>query len=782
MKPTRHRLVLVAAVLVLAVAAWLVYREGSHLYPLPPHVQVRMPGYWRTMFIFSSDVRQAAQGLYSPTSAGRRQACRDLENLCPRSEATIPWLIAALADGVPMPEGTTASQTTPNAKTEPLVIRLWDWLLGPHPEEDPMEFLLQPAEAASDALAEIGGPAVPSLCVALTDPLPGARFEAARALSNAGDSRAFEPLVGILGDSNELVRVMAAIALGELGDRRAVEHLAKIFGDPQAGTPPSETYKGTGLRGAAAEALDRLGGRGREILLESMRGPNPALRLLAVRAFSETHAHGDPQIIAALVAALDDPSPEVASAAAWEMMYLKTPLAVEGLLRALRHRVYDVRSHALWALKEYRDPRIVEPLIATLDDDFSVSREQAAEALGRVGDRRAVEPLIRRLRDKDDQVQRQVMRALGTLGDPRAVEPLAALIGKEGNAAAGEAAAALAQIKDPRAVPAMVRAHSRELAAFGKAAVEPLLASPADGRWECAVIEMLGDIGDRRAFDRLLAALRSPDLAVAYAAAPAIGKLHDPRAYEPLLDTMKRTEILATAIEGLGHLKDRRAIGPIMAAWEAHCAARPKPASDEHGVDDYPLREAVAMALLELGDPRGVPMFFDFYHNMMCWRECTDPVPFLIEMGRPAAEPLTAALADKRGIVSWVAAKALISLQGPAATDTLLRAMPEISQENRAQLVCYITNAKPKGMTAFLAEMLRRDKDSQVRSMAACALSETGGPEAAEPLRQALRNDPNRWVRQDAARALESLTEERPEPALLRRWLRRMTAEEFMRR
>jgi len=166
----------------------------------------------------------------------------------------------------------------------------------------------------------------------------------------------------------------------------------------------------------------------------------------------------------------------------------------------------------------------------------------------------------------------------------------------------------------------------------------------------------------------------------------------------------------------------------------------------------------------------------------MCWRECTDPVPFLIEMGRPAAEPLTAALADKRGIVSWVAAKALISLQGPAATDTLLRAMPEISQENRAQLVCYITNAKPKGMTAFLAEMLRRDKDSQVRSMAACALSETGGPEAAEPLRQALRNDPNRWVRQDAARALESLTEERPEPALLRRWLRRMTAEEFMRR
>ncbi|MCX5671526.1 MAG: HEAT repeat domain-containing protein, partial [Planctomycetota bacterium] len=316
MKPTRRRLLFVMAVLVLAVGAWLVYREGSHLYPLPPHVQVRMPGYWRTTFIVSSDVRRAAQGLYSPTIAARLQASRDLENLCPRSEAAIPWLIAALADGVPMPEGTTASQTTPSVKTEPFMVRLWDWLLGPPPEDNPMKLWQQPAETASDALAEIGGPAVPSLCVALTDPMPGVRFEAARALGNAGDSRAFESLVGVLGDSNEQVRVMAAMALGELGDQRAVEHLAKIFRDPQAGTPPSDICKGTGLRGAAAEGLDRLGGQGREILLESMRGPDPALRLLAVRAFPEAHAHRDPQIIAALVAALDDPSPEVASAAA----------------------------------------------------------------------------------------------------------------------------------------------------------------------------------------------------------------------------------------------------------------------------------------------------------------------------------------------------------------------------------------------------------------------------------------------------------------------------------
>jgi HEAT repeat protein len=74
-------------------------------------------------------------------------------------------------------------------------------------------------ETAVDAIARIGEPAVPVLVQSLSDPDPGVRAQAARALARMGVAAkpAVPDLVKALHDSDEGVRIAAARALGQIG-------------------------------------------------------------------------------------------------------------------------------------------------------------------------------------------------------------------------------------------------------------------------------------------------------------------------------------------------------------------------------------------------------------------------------------------------------------------------------------------------------------------------------------------------------------------------------------
>jgi hypothetical protein len=77
--------------------------------------------------------------------------------------------------------------------------------------------------AYSQALAEIGGPAVESLLRALGSENPQTRAHAARALGRIGEQRAFSPIVALLAvEGDDTIRMRLMEALGELRDERAV--------------------------------------------------------------------------------------------------------------------------------------------------------------------------------------------------------------------------------------------------------------------------------------------------------------------------------------------------------------------------------------------------------------------------------------------------------------------------------------------------------------------------------------------------------------------------------
>jgi len=87
-------------------------------------------------------------------------------------------------------------------------------------------------------------------------------------------------------------------------------------------------------------------------------------------------------------------------------------------------------------------------------------------------------------------------------------------------------------------------------------AVEPLIAALSDRNWRvrCAAAEALGKLGDERAVEPLIAALHHADTNTQTAAAEALGKLGDARSIEPLVSLSHRSHdtTRAAAVEAFG--------------------------------------------------------------------------------------------------------------------------------------------------------------------------------------------------------------------------------------
>jgi HEAT repeat protein len=291
----------------------------------------------------------------------------------------------------------------------------------------------------------------------------GVPFKAIKILREIGDPQAVDPLIGLLTDKDEYIRLQSVITLGDLRDPRAVEPLINTLAD-----------KDRDVRTGAINALGQIG-NARAVhalidtaqddpaaveVLEKVRNPSAvdtllavlvdekkdeAIRYSAAKALGEL---GDPQSVAPLIATLQDNSREIREWAAAALGKIRDARAVAPLIATLADENWQVRKRAVNALEDLGE-LAVNPLIATLRDDSKDARRRtalidedkdlrksAAIALGRIGDTRAVEPLIASLKDEDEVVRKQVARALGWLGDSRAVEPLEKALKTENDKAA----------------------------------------------------------------------------------------------------------------------------------------------------------------------------------------------------------------------------------------------------------------------------------------------------------------------------------------------------------
>ena len=164
---------------------------------------------------------------------------------------------------------------------------------------------------ASEALIDIGAPALPALITALQDPDPNLRWCAASVLGDMGEEAvvAIPALTQALQDSASQVRLYATLALGNLGSpaKAAIPALVERLKDPD---PYIRTYASFALRKMGVEAKVAV-----PALVQALQDPNGRVRLNAAYALGAIGTEAAPAI-PDLVHALSDPKLYVQYAAA----------------------------------------------------------------------------------------------------------------------------------------------------------------------------------------------------------------------------------------------------------------------------------------------------------------------------------------------------------------------------------------------------------------------------------------------------------------------------------
>jgi len=226
---------------------------------------------------------------------------------------------------------------------------------------------------------------------------------------------------------------------------------------------------------------------------------------------------------------------------------LKTPLAVEELVRALDDVALPVREQAAQALGEIGDPRATLPLVGKLSDASSGISGPAATALGKIGDRSALPALAAAAQLGPPPRRLAAMEALGRMADGSVTEILGALLRDPDSTIRTAAIRALAEREDPASLPGIITQIERE--------EEPSnLAVLADA---------LGRLGDPAAAPALLGALsRTQSPTVRREILNAVGSLGGGRdAFYPYLalDSYARDETVGKILLNLGRRYRARA-------------------------------------------------------------------------------------------------------------------------------------------------------------------------------------------------------------------------------
>ncbi len=318
-----------------------------------------------------------------------------------------------------------------------------------------------------------------------------------------------------------------------------------------------------------------------------------------------------------------------------------------------------------------------------------------------------------------------------------------------------EADRALDQL-DPRFLDELVDAFRREDNEFARA----------------DVARALGRLGDPRAVEPLIEVLERTDSWTRDAAASALGQLGDARAVLPLLEALTERRVGGNAAVALGEIGDPRAVEPLIEVL----------VDDERDTDAYEvwpsrvrsLRIAAAQALGALRDPRGVPPLIEALSD---WRVRSDAARALGEIGdRGALEPLVSTLTGHRGSGEYIGV-ALKRIDEARSIRLLISPLEDDDAEVRRRATEALGELKdPRAVQLLVTEL--EDSDHQVRQAAFRALARmdwqpasghdrvvaaianreweraaAAGPDALDPLRAAL-GDAEPFVRLQAARAL----------------------------
>jgi HEAT repeat protein len=453
------------------------------------------------------------------------------------------------------------------------------------------------------ALVKMGGPGLDAVITAIQNPSWQIRWASAEALGTSSDPRAVDALIGVLQDSEARVVQSAIAALSQLGNARAVSALAALLASSDRAIrltacqalghlkDPSVTAQllpllqnaDRNLRSAVVTSLDQLGWQpgldeigaaywvARRYWSKCSEFGALAVPPLAVALQDEPQNAAEAlerigaPAVEPLTQALQNPNQDVCRAAATVLGRMGDARAVEPLMAALKTTDMTLRQIVIQSLGQLGDARAVDPLLASLQAPEAQVRQATIEALGQLGDARVVLPLLAALDDPEPKVRAAASITLGSLG-ALVVQPLisalrnpalrAGVVGTLGRIGAPAVRPLLATLQDPdagvrRASLDALRDQS-DLRKIGTPAIQPVLAALKDSQADVrrAAIEVLGYLGDPRAVEPLVAALK--DEPVRYAAAWALEKIGVPPTLKSIISSFRKNEAMNT----VGQLRD----------------------------------------------------------------------------------------------------------------------------------------------------------------------------------------------------------------------------------
>ncbi len=331
--------------------------------------------------------------------------------------------------------------------------------------------------------------------------------------------------IAALQDEDWALREEAAALLGDFADPRAVHPLIEVLHDEDRA-----------VREAATTALRKIGVAGLPALTVALEDPNANVQEAAISILKD---FAQASTVEPMIKCLTSANWVLRMHAAKALGRIADERAVRPLIPLLMDPVKAVRVDTTDALAQLGRAAL-DCLLAALDHDQWMLRLHACEALGKMGGEEAIEPLCRlMLNDRDAAVRQDAAKALGGIGHSGALKALtAALKDLDVRPFAVEA---LGKVKDNSAVPTLIEIVTGK----GRPANARRTANCGDEGGELFFEEMevqehaigaLADIGDERAIEPMIDALK--DTRLRSAAAAALGRF-GLRVANPLLTRMK---------------------------------------------------------------------------------------------------------------------------------------------------------------------------------------------------------------------------------------------------
>jgi len=430
-------------------------------------------------------------------------------------------------------------------------------------------------------------------------------------LLSAGERSALDPIIEALDDKDREVREAAADSI--LSNTLTPDEVRRWGGDADcvktAATSmiaAAKKYEDPGVLKAASELIGiRRYSSEMPFLLELADYEDTGEREKAISALSRFKGK---KVVAALRAALRDEESSVAWEAARGLVRRVNDDALKKEMRPkLQSKDWLSRRAALLVLQKLKDKESVPEMIGLLNDSNRQVVKAAIGALGSIGDERAAGSLLKLLEDPREVIAADVVIALRAFPGERTTDALLNALADDREEVASRACLILVEVGGKTAVPGLIhtletdcrsRVAIMAVVALGmlkdSRAVEPLIEKSSNPNQvlSCRAMTALGYIGDKRATQHLLRALRSQKgnrrtsrfewvrtkegwrrhtqtilQGTKEAAIHALGEVGDVRALGPLLSELEKSEypnIRVLSANALAKLRDKRARSALL--------------------------------------------------------------------------------------------------------------------------------------------------------------------------------------------------------------------------